>query len=421
MTGSPKRVPIPRNGVDYRGKVVLAPMVRSGELPMRLLALKYGADLVWGPETIDRAMIGTTTRVNPHTSTVEFQRLPSNGQKNPALNPEQKASVIYRLDPARERGRLVFQLGTASPGTAVEAAALVAPYVAGIDVNAGCPKPFSTAGGMGAALLRDPDRLCAILRALVRDVGARFALAVSVKIRLLETAERTERLVRALCATGIAGLSVHCRTTPMRPREPAIRDQLRIIAAVCREAGVACVMNGDVTGRDEAEKLVEEYGVDGAMIATAAEKNPSVFRAEKDGGQAHWKEVVREYMRFALEVDNRWANTKFSLGQLMPGKSDECKALPKCKGYTEIVEVLGLEEELGERAAEVDKRMGLGPGKGESRAQKRARAREWREEHGEQSLKKPKVPEPSKEASGISSEAIEHMPAAPPSASAVSV
>lgn len=43
-----KKVPIPRRGVDYRGKVVLAPMVRSGELPSRLLALHYGADLVWG-------------------------------------------------------------------------------------------------------------------------------------------------------------------------------------------------------------------------------------------------------------------------------------------------------------------------------------------------------------------------------------
>ena len=43
-----KQVPIPPRGVDYRGKVVLAPMVRSGELPSRLLALHYGADLVWG-------------------------------------------------------------------------------------------------------------------------------------------------------------------------------------------------------------------------------------------------------------------------------------------------------------------------------------------------------------------------------------
>lgn len=49
MAAEVRKVPIPRRGVDYRGgKVVLAPMVRSGELPSRLLALKYGADLVWG-------------------------------------------------------------------------------------------------------------------------------------------------------------------------------------------------------------------------------------------------------------------------------------------------------------------------------------------------------------------------------------
>lgn len=48
MTTELKKVPIPGRGVDYRGKIVLAPMVRSGELPSRLLALHYGADLVWG-------------------------------------------------------------------------------------------------------------------------------------------------------------------------------------------------------------------------------------------------------------------------------------------------------------------------------------------------------------------------------------
>jgi tRNA-dihydrouridine synthase len=48
------RVPIPPRGVDYRGKVVLAPMVRSGELPMRLMALHYGADLVWGMSSASR-------------------------------------------------------------------------------------------------------------------------------------------------------------------------------------------------------------------------------------------------------------------------------------------------------------------------------------------------------------------------------
>ena len=33
--------------VTYTNKLILAPMVRIGTLPMRLLALRYGADLVY--------------------------------------------------------------------------------------------------------------------------------------------------------------------------------------------------------------------------------------------------------------------------------------------------------------------------------------------------------------------------------------
>ena len=33
--------------IDYRNKIVLAPMVRIGTLPTRLLALQYGADIVY--------------------------------------------------------------------------------------------------------------------------------------------------------------------------------------------------------------------------------------------------------------------------------------------------------------------------------------------------------------------------------------
>ena len=52
MAAASSRVPIPKNGVDYRGCIVLAPMVRSGELPSRLMALRYGADLVWGKQPL---------------------------------------------------------------------------------------------------------------------------------------------------------------------------------------------------------------------------------------------------------------------------------------------------------------------------------------------------------------------------------
>ncbi|KAI9812431.1 MAG: hypothetical protein M1827_004662 [Pycnora praestabilis] len=356
MSSAVKRVPIPGNGVDYRGKIVLAPMVRSGELPSRLLALHYGADLVWGPETVDHALIGTTRRFNASTSTVDFTRLPSNGSKVP--NPHQKESLIYRLHPAREGRRLVFQLGTSSPERAVQAARLVAGDVAGIDVNAGCPKPFSTSGGMGAALLTTPDLLCGILEALVHSIGREFDIGISVKIRLLETSELTERLVRRLCDTGIVGLTVHCRTTLMRPRERALRHQLRMITSVCKEKGVACVMNGDVANSDEARELMREFGADGAMIATRAEANPSCFRSKVDGGLAPWREVVGEYIKIALEVENRWGNTKFLLNQLIPGKDATYRIIASSKNYQEVCRILGLEYLQGQ-AKDVDEVLGI--------------------------------------------------------------
>ena len=34
--------------LEYSNKLILAPMVRVGTLPMRLLALRYGADIVYG-------------------------------------------------------------------------------------------------------------------------------------------------------------------------------------------------------------------------------------------------------------------------------------------------------------------------------------------------------------------------------------
>ena len=305
-------------------------------------------------------MIGTTRRYNEATGVIEWTRKPSQGAKQPPA--DAKDSIIYRVHAEKEAGRHIFQVGTSDPLLAVAAARLVAGDVAGIDVNAGCPKPFSTHDGMGAALLRTPDLLCAILEALVREVARDFEIAISVKIRLLETPAATEALVRRLIATGIAGLTVHCRTTPMRPRERAIRAQLRMIADVCRGAGVACLMNGDVADRDHALALIREYGVDGAMIATAAEKNPSCFRAraEAGGGLEPWERVVERYVRCALDVENRYANTKHMISQLVPGKSPLYRAVMPCKCYARLCAALGLDQFV-DRAREVDARLGLEP------------------------------------------------------------
>ena len=337
-------------------------------------------------------MIGTTRRFNEDSKTVEWFRTSSQGQKDPP--PDAKESIIYRLHPELEKDKLIFQIGTSDPERAVQAARLVAADVAGIDVNAGCPKPFSTSGGMGAALLKTPDKLCAILEALVKNIVPEFEIGISVKIRILDTAAETEALVRRLCATGITALTVHCRTTPMRPRERAIRGQLRMITEVCHEAGVACLMNGDVENREQGLALAQEFGADGAMMATAAEKNPSCFRSTAEGGIAPWREVVEKYVKAALDVENKFGNTKFLLAQMVPGKEKMYQPVNQCKNYTNICKALEFDH-LSEQARDVDMRRGLdqlppakGSKKGKSNASAMAAGGQMAKARGEKKQKK---------------------------------
>lgn len=53
-----------RNTTKYKDKIILAPMVRVGTLPMRLLALDYGADLVYSEELIDWKFLRSVRREN---------------------------------------------------------------------------------------------------------------------------------------------------------------------------------------------------------------------------------------------------------------------------------------------------------------------------------------------------------------------
>jgi tRNA-dihydrouridine synthase 2 len=61
-----------------------------------------------------------------------------------------------------------------------------------------------------------------------------------------------------------------------------------------------------------------------------------------------------------MEVENRWGNTKYLLGQMIPGKQAEYKDMMRTRSYSDIVAVLGYQDDLGALAKEVDKRLEIG-------------------------------------------------------------
>ncbi|KAJ1664863.1 tRNA-dihydrouridine synthase 2 [Coemansia sp. RSA 1813] len=304
----------------YRNGFFLAPMVRIGTLPMRLLSLKYGADLVWTPEIVDLSIIGCERQVISRTGVISYIK---GGKDVFTTHPDEKEKVI-------------FQLGSAQPETALAAAKIVEQDVSGFDLNCGCPKRFSVQGSMGAALLSDPDRLCSILETLVQNVS----VPVTCKIRVFDDEEKTLELVRRIAKTGISALTVHCRTKNMRPREKALWHRLRSIVDEIPHLPV--VLNGDIFKYEDIQRAKDLTGATSVMTARGAAANPSIFRSE---GMIDTMEAVIEYAKLAVRTWNIYYNTKYTLLQMYPHtKSQQYVVVRNSKTYKALCESLGLEE-----------------------------------------------------------------------------
>lgn len=232
-----------------------------------------------------------------------------------------------------EKSRLTLQLGTADPETALQAALVARQDISAVDVNCGCPQRFSLQGGMGAALLQDPDRLVKILRTLVEGLD----IPVTCKIRLLPEQSKTLELCRRLADTGISALGVHCRTRDERPRHPAHWDRFQEIAQAVHPLPV--ILNGDVLLPEDVSRAQEATGATSIMIARGAQQNPSIFRVNHDptAGLLPELEVIRAFILQCLVLGNRFANTKYILMQMyQQTKSDTFVRLQRAKTHEQL-------------------------------------------------------------------------------------
>lgn len=79
-----------RKRLNYENKLILAPMVRICTLPMRLLALDYGADIVYTEELIDWKLLRSFRRENGKTISVLCyynKRMFNTNKEKPFIDP----------------------------------------------------------------------------------------------------------------------------------------------------------------------------------------------------------------------------------------------------------------------------------------------------------------------------------------------
>ena len=270
-------------GDAFQRCLCLAPMIRASTTPLRLLATEYGADLVWSEEIIASKIAACSRRVSPHTGTVQF--VTAGGH------------AVFETIPTRER--VVFQLGTACPTEAVQAAQVVGRDVMAVDINMGCNKHSAVSCGMGAALGRNPEEAAGIVKALVRNLPS--DCPVTAKVRLQDNPQRTLDLARALEVAGASAITVHCRRSAqvnarnqrtlyrgdspltLPDQGPGDAAEWRALAPIVQAVRVPVIGNGDVFDVPSALAMMRAARgagrqLGGIMLARGALRDCSVFR-----------------------------------------------------------------------------------------------------------------------------------------------
>ncbi|MBR0111111.1 MAG: tRNA dihydrouridine synthase DusB [Bacteroidales bacterium] len=236
--------------------VLLAPMEDVTDASFRAVCKECGADMVY----------------------TEF--VPSDGLIRDA------ARAIAKMRTSAEEAPIGIQIYGHIPESMVEAAQMAdrADEIAGghgcevIDINFGCPVSKIAGRGAGSGMMREPDKMVAITKAVVDAV--RKPVTVKTRLGWDEHSKIIVELAERLQDCGIAALTIHGRTRQQMYKGSA---DWSLIAAVRENPRIRIpvIGNGDITTPERAAECFSRYGVDGIMVGRASFGNPWIFKEIK--------------------------------------------------------------------------------------------------------------------------------------------
>ncbi|NOH63993.1 tRNA dihydrouridine synthase DusB [Vibrio sp. RE88] len=229
---------------QLKNNLIVAPMAGVTDRPFRELCLRYGAGMA-----VSEMM-----------------------SSNPKLWKTSKSK--QRMVHEGESGIRSVQIAGADPQLMADAAQFSVENGAQIiDINMGCPAKKVNKKLAGSALLRFPDIIEDILKAVVNAVD----VPVTLKTRTGWDPDNKNCVQIAKLAEdcGIQALALHGRTKACMYKGEAEYDSIR---AVKQAISIPVIANGDIDSPEKAKRVLEYTGADALMIGRPAQGRPWIFQ-----------------------------------------------------------------------------------------------------------------------------------------------
>lgn len=242
--------------MNFKNKIILAPMAGITDYAFREIARRYGADLCVSEMVSAKAMhykdekTAILARIRKTDTPIGIQIFGS--------EPDIMAECAYLIS----TNSYAHNLSDTPPSY--------------IDINMGCPVKKIVSNGEGSALLKNPD-LCG---QIVKKCVEATKLPITVKIRAgwdKHSINATE-VAKIVEANGASAIAIHGRTREQM-YEPYADWQ--IIKEVKKAVSIPVIGNGDVFTAQDAIRMYEETGVDSVMVGRGALGNPFIFEEIK--------------------------------------------------------------------------------------------------------------------------------------------
>lgn len=232
-----------------KGKVIIAPLAGYTNASFRHIMKEFGADLVYTEMVSSKGLIYESVQTLDYIKLEDFEKPVSVQLFGGDIDDLVKATIIT--------------LQKSNPDI--------------IDINMGCPIKKVTKQGAGSDLLKDPQKVYEMVKA-VKEVST---VPVSIKIRagINHDSINCVEIAKAAERAGVDLICIHGRTKSDLYSGKCNLDYIKMVKDA---VSVPVIGNGDIKSVEDAIKMIEYTNCDYIMVGRGCLGNPYLIRELKN-------------------------------------------------------------------------------------------------------------------------------------------